>query len=1119
MSVIRVPRDQPTIQDGVNAAGGGDVVLVADGIYHEDVVLAEKLNIRVIADGDNVVLDGGGILAIAFTLQVSLGIEIKGFTIQNYVNVGIFLDDSSENNLIRNSIKNVGANGIELGGSVGVLVWQNKIENASGSGIKVFGKSSFLVENHILNAGNHGIETASTSSLLVAENSIEGAVGNGLQISSSSNNFIVKNRIQKSQGNGISLDAFSGVISDNHVKKNQQNGIFVDVNSEANSIEENVIEENNQNGIEINGNNNAFIRNRVDNNAIFDIVDNGTNNRFVDNQCMTSSPASICLEKVIGVIRVPVDQPSIQAAVDVAQAGDVILVADGVYHEAVEVFTPFIRIISEGSNAVLDGKGIRSNAFFLKFAPNIDFVSGIEIKGFTIKNYVNDGIFVQFGSGNSFIRNKIKNVEGNGIEFLNAGNIGANLIWQNTINESASGIRMEESFVLSSILENKITSVRNHGIDLNTTSNHLIWKNKVEHAGGAGIRAFTSSPTGILKNDVQNNKSNGIHLEGTLFARATTGNLVANNISKSNKGKGIFIDKSVVSIIEENNVEENKRNGIEFNIQGTSLIRNRIKNNTPFDMVDSNNHYVDNQCMASNPAGICVQKILSVIQVPRDQPTIQQAVQVAQAGDVILVSDGVYHETVEVNTDFIRIIAKDDNVILDGEGKRANAFFLFPSAIPNAISGVEIKGFKIKNYCNDGILVVNGIVNSLINNRINEVSGNGIELLTTNGSLVWRSKVEESGIDGIRDFGSENYIIENHVRKNKEEGISIEGMNSLDNVITDNDIEKNDGSGILINANSTFNVIQENKIKENDNGIEINGNQNAIIRNRLKQNRRTDIKDNGAGNHYVKNRCMNSDPSSICSQKIIRVIRVPGDQPTIQKAVNVAQEGDVILVADGVYHEAIEINTNFIRIVAEGDHAVLDGEGALSNAFSLEARGVEIKGFTIRNYVNDGFLLIFAEAIILIRNHIKNVGGNGIKLSDFNTVCLIRQNKIEEAGGSGIQMDSLSSQNYILQNDIRNNQGSGITALGFGGDVIAKNVITENKRSGIFVGAGTDFTVIQENTLKENKENGIELHGSNHAIIRNKLKNNTPFDIDDLSNNFVENSCATSNPQGICGRN
>ncbi len=35
--VINVPRDQPTIQAGINAASNADTILVAPGVYHENV--------------------------------------------------------------------------------------------------------------------------------------------------------------------------------------------------------------------------------------------------------------------------------------------------------------------------------------------------------------------------------------------------------------------------------------------------------------------------------------------------------------------------------------------------------------------------------------------------------------------------------------------------------------------------------------------------------------------------------------------------------------------------------------------------------------------------------------------------------------------------------------------------------------------------------------------------------------------------------------------------------------------------------------------------------------------------------------------------------------------------
>src|SRR5690348_11705981 len=56
------------------------------------------------------------------------------------------------------------------------------------------------------------------------------------------------------------------------------------------------------------------------------------------------------------VIHVPADKPTIQAAVDAAKPGDLVLVGPGTYHEAVEIETPRITLRGTDRNTVvLDG--------------------------------------------------------------------------------------------------------------------------------------------------------------------------------------------------------------------------------------------------------------------------------------------------------------------------------------------------------------------------------------------------------------------------------------------------------------------------------------------------------------------------------------------------------------------------------------------------------------------------------------------------------------------------------------------------------------------------------------------------------------------------------------------
>jgi hypothetical protein len=99
-TIIHVPDDYPTIQEGVNAANPGDTVLVDPGIYYENVQLTEGVNL--IGSGmDNTIIDGGGVADVVSALTINSCL-IEGFTVQNSQqggstpgNVGVFLNPRS----------------------------------------------------------------------------------------------------------------------------------------------------------------------------------------------------------------------------------------------------------------------------------------------------------------------------------------------------------------------------------------------------------------------------------------------------------------------------------------------------------------------------------------------------------------------------------------------------------------------------------------------------------------------------------------------------------------------------------------------------------------------------------------------------------------------------------------------------------------------------------------------------------------------------------------------------------------------------------------------------------------------------------------------------------------
>lgn len=86
-------------------------------------------------------------------------------------------------------------------------------------------------------------------------------------------------------------------------------------------------------------------------------------------------------------IRVPLDAPTIQSAVDAAEPGGLVLVSPGVYGEAVAVTTPFVTIRgTERDTVILDG------GFELDNGISVLEADGVVIENLTARNYLLNGL-------------------------------------------------------------------------------------------------------------------------------------------------------------------------------------------------------------------------------------------------------------------------------------------------------------------------------------------------------------------------------------------------------------------------------------------------------------------------------------------------------------------------------------------------------------------------------------------------------------------------------------------------------------------------------------------------------------------------------------------------------
>lgn len=87
-------------------------------------------------------------------------------------------------------------------------------------------------------------------------------------------------------------------------------------------------------------------------------------------------------------------------------------------------------------------------------------------------------------------------------------------------------------------------------------------------------------------------------------------------------------------------------------------------------------------------------------------------------------------------------------------------------------------------------------------------------------------------------------------------------------------------------------------------------------------------------------------------------IRVPADAPTISAAVSLAQPGDLVLVAPGVYHESVRVDRARVTLRGESrDAVVIDGRLRQPNGIVVTAPGVAVENLTVRNNTQNGVLV------------------------------------------------------------------------------------------------------------------------------------------------------------------
>lgn len=202
---IHVYPGPSAIQNAINNASSGDIIMVHAGVYTENIIINKTISLV----GENVYstfIDGNGIGNVVTI--TAYDVELKNFTIRKSGNAtsnsGIFITSSyssiiSHNRIVNNTI------GVTLSASYGNVLSSN-LMHLNGEGIFLYFSSGNIIHNNILN---------NTIATVPPEKS-----GGGMRLITSHNNNISANIITYNQNGIVLLDSRDNTFYHNNFIEN-----------------------------------------------------------------------------------------------------------------------------------------------------------------------------------------------------------------------------------------------------------------------------------------------------------------------------------------------------------------------------------------------------------------------------------------------------------------------------------------------------------------------------------------------------------------------------------------------------------------------------------------------------------------------------------------------------------------------------------------------------------------------------------------------------------------------------------------------------------------------------------------------------------------------------------
>jgi parallel beta-helix repeat protein len=263
-------------------------------------------------------------------------------------------------------------------------------------------------------------------------------------------------------------------------------------------------------------------------------------------------------------------------------------------------------------------------------------------------------------------------------------------------------------------------------------------------------------------------------------------------------------------------------------------------------------------------------------------------------------------------------------------------------------------------------------------------------------------------------------------------------------------------------------------------------------------------------------------------------ITVPDDYPTIQQAINNANEGDIAYVKAGTYYENVVVNKTVLLIGENKEDTIIDGNNTDWEVIKIMANNTIVSGFTVKNSSWFGIQIWNSFGSTIRDNNVIDTF-YGIRL-DQSTSNSIIGNTVKSNRFMGILLGS-SSNNILRYNEMANNPQNfgvwGISISDFINDVDTSNTVNgkpvyywinqHNRQipadAGVVMVVNSSKIIVKNLTLRNNDHGVYFAYTSSSFIERNVVTNNTyGIDLFQSFNNTISGNVALQNSEGISMR-